>query len=597
MSRHRWSPSSGRPPPASPTSALALAAELGGEVVNADAMQLYRGLDIGHREAHRRPSGPASRITCSTCSTSPRPPSVAAYQRAARDVVERLRGGRAHAGAGRRLRAVRAGRRRRAGVPRHGSALRAELEAELAERGPGRAARPARRSSTRPRPRRCCPRTARRIVRALEVIALTGRPFPARLPTPGRCPLRRRAARHRPRRPPSWTSAIARRVARMFAAGSRRRDPRRCSPRPARRAHRVAGAGLPAGASPRSTAAAPSPTAAADTVRGDPPVRAPAAVVVPPGPPRSTGWTAPAPTCSTGASGVAEPSRTLERRRAVQQGARHRERLRAAAGPRRRARPDPGPGGRALRPPPRHRRRRRAAGGALGSAADGPRAGTGRRVVHGLPQRRRQRRRDVRQRGARVYARYLGRRAAGCPGDGAAAGYPRRASAPCALDGDEVSVDMGPATSAASARPASTGRRSPAIAVDVGNPHLACVTDVPSPRSTSPARPGTTPTLFPHGVNVEFVTPLGWTAARSTHAGARARGRGDPLVRHRAPSRPSSRRCGTPAATPASSRCTPPAAACASRSTRAAPPACTAPPCSWPRRAVPPLVGRPGLIW
>ena len=62
------------------------------------------------------------------------------------------------------------------------------------------------------------PGNGRRIVRALEVIALTGRPFPARLPVPG---------------PPRYGAVligidrdtaeldrrIARRVARMFAAG------------------------------------------------------------------------------------------------------------------------------------------------------------------------------------------------------------------------------------------------------------------------------------------------------------------------------------------------------------------------------------------
>ncbi|ETZ90084.1 isopentenyl transferase family protein [Mycobacteroides abscessus MAB_030201_1075] len=48
--------------------ALELAERLGGEIVNADAMQLYRGMDIGTAkvpECERR----VSFTTCSTCLT------------------------------------------------------------------------------------------------------------------------------------------------------------------------------------------------------------------------------------------------------------------------------------------------------------------------------------------------------------------------------------------------------------------------------------------------------------------------------------------------------------------------------------------------
>jgi tRNA dimethylallyltransferase len=48
---------------------LALAEALGGEIVNADAMQLYRGMDIGTAKLPGGPSGAAYDITNSTFST------------------------------------------------------------------------------------------------------------------------------------------------------------------------------------------------------------------------------------------------------------------------------------------------------------------------------------------------------------------------------------------------------------------------------------------------------------------------------------------------------------------------------------------------
>ena len=44
--------------------------------------------------------------------------------------------------------------------------------------------------------------------------------------------------------------------------------------------------------------------------------------------------------------------------------------------------------------------------------------------------------------------------------------------------------------------------------MDVGNPHLACVTDVALDALDLTAEPGHDRTLFPHGVNVEFVSPV-----------------------------------------------------------------------------------------
>ena len=52
---------------------------------------------------------------------------------------------------------------------------------------------------------------------------------------------------------------------------------------------------------------------------------------------------------------------------------------------------------------------------------------------------------------------------------------------------------MGPALVGEASTASVDGEAFPGVAVDVGNPHLACVTDVGrSTRSTSPARPATT---------------------------------------------------------------------------------------------------------
>ena len=123
-----------------------------------------------------------------------------------------------HARAGRRLRALRAGRGGRAGVPRHRrGAARASWRRSSPPSGrpcctPGWPP-----SIPPPRPR-CCPSNGRRIVRALEVVALTGRPFPARLATGG--PPRYDAVLLGVDRPTGeLDERVARRVARMFAAG------------------------------------------------------------------------------------------------------------------------------------------------------------------------------------------------------------------------------------------------------------------------------------------------------------------------------------------------------------------------------------------
>ena len=74
--------------------------------------------------------------------------------------------------------------------------------------------------------------------------------------------------------------------------------------------------------------------------------------------------------------------------------------------------------------------------------------------------------------------------------------------------GGDVAVDMGPARLGAASVATVGGRAFPGTAVDVGNPHLACVTDAALDALDLTAQPAYDGALFPHGVNVEFVSPL-----------------------------------------------------------------------------------------
>jgi tRNA dimethylallyltransferase len=160
--------------------AVRLARELNGEVINADSMQLYRGMDIGTAkltEAERQ-GVPHHLLDIWDVTTTA---SVAGYQALAAEVIDDI--------AGRGKVAVLAGGSGlyvRAALgdldfPGTDDAVRARLEAELAERGPAalherlRAADP--RAATA-----ILPSNGRRIVRALEVIEISGRPFSATMP-------------------------------------------------------------------------------------------------------------------------------------------------------------------------------------------------------------------------------------------------------------------------------------------------------------------------------------------------------------------------------------------------------------------------------
>jgi tRNA dimethylallyltransferase len=160
--------------------AVRLAQELGGEVVNADSMQLYRDMDIGTAkltEAER--AGVVHHLLDVWPVT--RRAAVAEYQAMAREQLDRL------AALGRPALLVGG-----SGLYVHATlddfdfpgtdpAIRAELEAELELVGSG--AMHARLAAADPvAAAAILPSNGRRIVRALEVVRLTGAPFTASLP-------------------------------------------------------------------------------------------------------------------------------------------------------------------------------------------------------------------------------------------------------------------------------------------------------------------------------------------------------------------------------------------------------------------------------
>jgi len=169
-------------PTAAGKSALAvrLALELGGEVINADSMQLYRGMDIGTAKltAAERQGVPHHLLNLWDVRQTA---SVADYQRLASQVIEEVAArGRVPilaGGSGLYIRAALGD----LNFPGTDPGARERLEAELAAVGP--AALHARLSALDPAAAASIlPSNGRRIVRALEVIELSGAPFNATLP-------------------------------------------------------------------------------------------------------------------------------------------------------------------------------------------------------------------------------------------------------------------------------------------------------------------------------------------------------------------------------------------------------------------------------
>jgi tRNA dimethylallyltransferase len=160
--------------------ALGLARVLGGEVVNADSMQLYVGMDIGTAKLTpaQRQGVPHHLLDIWGIRQTA---SVAEYQRLARAAIGSIQ----HRGQVPVL-AGGSGLYVRAALdplefPGTDPALRSRLEAELARSGP--APLHARLASADPvAAAAILPSNGRRIVRALEVIEMSGRPFSATMP-------------------------------------------------------------------------------------------------------------------------------------------------------------------------------------------------------------------------------------------------------------------------------------------------------------------------------------------------------------------------------------------------------------------------------
>ncbi|MEU6292365.1 tRNA (adenosine(37)-N6)-dimethylallyltransferase MiaA [Streptomyces sp. NPDC046988] len=157
-----------------------LAQRLGGEVVNADSMQLYRGMDIGTAKLTPGERGGVPHHLLDIWDVTVAA-SVAEYQRLARERIDALLAeGRwpvLVGGSGLYVR----GAVDNLEFPGTDPEIRARLEEELAELGPG--ALHGRLAAADPEAARAIlPGNGRRIVRALEVIEITGRPFTANLP-------------------------------------------------------------------------------------------------------------------------------------------------------------------------------------------------------------------------------------------------------------------------------------------------------------------------------------------------------------------------------------------------------------------------------
>ncbi|SCK48499.1 tRNA dimethylallyltransferase [Streptomyces sp. WMMB 714] len=157
-----------------------LARHLGGEVINADSMQLYRGMDIGTAKLpdEERRGVPHHLLDIWDVTAAA---SVAEYQRLARAEIDRLRSaGRVPVLVGGSGLYVR-GAIDAMDFPGTDPVVRARLEGDLAAEGSG--ALHSRLAQSDPAAARAIlPSNGRRIVRALEVIEITGRPFTANLP-------------------------------------------------------------------------------------------------------------------------------------------------------------------------------------------------------------------------------------------------------------------------------------------------------------------------------------------------------------------------------------------------------------------------------
>ena len=160
--------------------AVALAQRLGGEVVNADSMQLYQGMDVGTAKLPLTERGGVPHHLLDVWPVT-KSAAVAEYQELARaaidDITARGRLPVLVGGSGLYLR----GALDKLEFPGESPEIRARLTAELERIGAETMHR--RLATVDPVAAESILRTnGRRIVRALEVIELTGQPFAARMP-------------------------------------------------------------------------------------------------------------------------------------------------------------------------------------------------------------------------------------------------------------------------------------------------------------------------------------------------------------------------------------------------------------------------------
>ncbi|TMS00088.1 tRNA (adenosine(37)-N6)-dimethylallyltransferase MiaA [Nonomuraea basaltis] len=191
--------------------AVEIALRLGGECVNADSMQLYRGMDIGTAKLSPAEMRGVPHHLLDVWDVTVTA-SVAEYQRLARAVIDKVEVPVLVGGSGLYVRAALDDLE----FPGTDPVIRARLEAELAERGPAplyerlRGLDPAAAAVI-------LPSNGRRIVRALEVIEHSGRPFSATMPSYDAVYPSVQIGLDVPR--PELDERIALRVERMWRAG------------------------------------------------------------------------------------------------------------------------------------------------------------------------------------------------------------------------------------------------------------------------------------------------------------------------------------------------------------------------------------------
>ncbi|MGV9773037.1 diaminopimelate epimerase [Streptosporangium sp. NPDC003464] len=110
--------------------------------------------------------------------------------------------------------------------------------------------------------------------------------------------------------------------------------------------------------------------------------------------------------------------------------------------------------------------------------------------------------------GVRVFARYLVEAGLAGPGEFGVATRAGVKRVRLAETGD-VTVDMGLPRLLGGSRTSVAGREYEGLHVDMGNPHLACVIGDPVAQLDLSHQPAFDPEVFPAGVNIELLNPVG----------------------------------------------------------------------------------------